>query len=1416
MSENALHLRFSFAAALALLLLAGAFSAANATMPSNYSIIFPANCSGENLSSAQSNFTLPCTAANLFADDGLNVSYNYVWNGTNRWAGVRTFNFNNSSSIYCGTVRSVMVCYKWWTNNTLFSNAQIGVDNGSGIWANVSISVPPQSEPAGITCVNVTTLKSWSCSNFFGKGLNRSSVKAELLGLSSLAMSVWDVLFFNVTYDSVAPANMPPVVYLQSPANNSLFNSSTQNFLFNYTDDRDAMLNCTIYLDAIARATNATVRNASPTFFSISGISEGAHSWRVACTDSSYMQGSSSTRYFTIDTIAPSISIQSPSNGTHNTGFLDLNYTASGAATCWYFINGAGPIPFVGCSNTTMSASDGTYNISIFANDTAGNQNSASVLFTVDTSPPSIIIESPSNLIYNRSTVDLNYSVSGGVSCWYYLNDAGGPRDLGNCSNSTITAPDGRNNVKVYSISPGGSVNYSVAYFTVDTSIPAVSISSPSNSTVYLTTFIDLNYSVSEPSTCSYVQNGDGPFDLPGCLNTSITASGGSNRIIIFLTDSAGNSNSSTVFFTVDTIIPSIIIDSPLNSTAYNRTSLSLNYRVSGGASCWYYLNDAGGPRDLGNCSNSSIIARDGLNNVKVYSISPLGGSVNYSVVYFTVDRFAPVVSISSPSVSLYGTKSMDLNYSVSEPSTCSYLLNGMSSSLPGCANARINASEGANIIAVFATDAAGNRGYSGRLFWVDTIAPSISIESPADNATYYSYGIGLYYTISEEHPDSCTYSLNGGFPAALPGCANLPMLFGTLPGANTLTVFANDTMGNSDSLTVDFFLDTVPPAVSIESPTDSIYKTGAIDLNFTVQDATSCWYFLDGSGPVVIPDCANTTINAADGANSLIVYANDSIGNTNSSAVDFIVDTDAPSISMQSPSNITYYSASIPLNYTVSGAQSCWFYLDGTGPANLPNCANTTLMASEGMNLLSVYSNDSAGNVNSTEVYFRVHTAAPNISILRPANKTYSSSHVPLRYAATGNLTDSCWYSLNLGSIVILPGCSNLSTIPNVVSGANTVTVFANDTFGGQDSASADFKVSSGSGGRGTASGSRLIASIAQDCPKITVTVTIAYSGEPAVGAEATLIKPFGKNEVKYTDGNGRAEFDSSSSGTYALYLSLPGFSFPGPLYASFQGCDVSPQCRLDADCPQGQACHFGRCWNISCACGSVQGHSCVEYECCNDSACASGLRCEANKCIECAADSECAAAEHCSNSKCVQVPKGDCGVLSNHSWLQYQCCFDSDCDAGESCLDNSCIVDNYSVIVQGDVIAVWKKIGLVMTNGGEPLLAGTVVKITTPSGHVFTAVTDSNGALSFVPDEGGTYVLESQGAKSRATFSVGYPVVVQSEGSGCCALGICGSILGMCWYSWLIPIPLVAYIAYLLLSGRTNYEKERDNGED
>ncbi len=96
---------------------------------------------------------------------------------------------------------------------------------------------------------------------------------------------------------------------------------------------------------------------------------------------------------------------------------------------------------------------------------------------------------------------------------------------------------------------------------------------------------------------------------------------------------------------------------------------------------------------------------------------------------------------------------------------------------------------------------------------------------------------------------------------------------------------------------------DTMPPTITIASPTNTTYNSTSINLEVSADEAVTSWlYSLNGGANVSFSP--NTTITATEGSNNIIVYATDSAGNTGSSTKVYFTVT----VSANNPSVIHQY----------------------------------------------------------------------------------------------------------------------------------------------------------------------------------------------------------------------------------------------------------------------------------------------------------------------------------------------------------------------------------------------------------------------------------------------------------------------------------------------------------------------------
>ena len=249
--------------------------------------------------------------------------------------------------------------------------------------------------------------------------------------------------------------------------------------------------------------------------------------------------------------------------------------------------------------------------------------------------------------------------------------------------------------------------------------------------------------------------------------------------------------------------------------------------------------------------------------------------------------------------------------------------------------------------------------------FTVDTIYPNISILSPLNNSNTTNSQINVNYTTSDARIGSCWWN-NGGSNGSINCGTNISGVTWN-EGINNVTIFVNDTVGNTNSSTVTFRLDTISPIINIYKPipSEEFSSNFSVPLNFSSIDSgvgtQSCWYNLDLTTNLSIP-CSNITFNTTDGAHIIYLYSNDNLNNLASATRGFTISLSAPAITLDSPLNDTYWNngTNFKLNYTATdsnGISVCqiWHNLDGTFKLNRTTIPTTPLQLIQYFQLLQL-----------------------------------------------------------------------------------------------------------------------------------------------------------------------------------------------------------------------------------------------------------------------------------------------------------------------------------------------------------------------------------------------------------------------------------------------------------------------------
>ncbi len=685
--------------------------------------------------------------------------------------------------------------------------------------------------------------------------------------------------------------------------------------------------------------------------------------------------------------------------------------------------------------------------MTVWINDTAGNKNTSSVTFIIDTIAPPISIAVPSNHTNTSNTgQDVNYSVLSADrhSCWYSNDTMGVNTTLASCANiTTITWGKGEHNVTVWNNDTAGNKNSSTIRFTIDLTPPT--FTTIANQTIESNDALGYDIDASDTyGVDCFTVNDTTNFQIncSGYLQNNTALSVNVYWINITVNDSHSNENSSLMKINVTSQTSSAInfvTPTPANLTAQSTTNVEINVSITESDLSELTYNWNGTNYTMYNDSmilmmNFDNVSALGENNTYVVDLSGNddNGTVNgatwnnsgkYSGTYDFDGTSSDYITISdSPRVRLVDNFTIGVWVYSNNPSNSGRIYNKESST---------------NGLSNYILDIANNK----IRFQFNDLTP-ITHLGVANITSQTWYHIMITYS-----SNTLTSYLNGTLDnvsthSGTIGTSSNPFYIGRFDDQ-----FNQNFNGSIDELRI--WNRTLSAA--------EVYQQYASNLR---KYNTNKW-------SLYVNQSKNATTGLVEGNYTYQVFSLNSENNKNSTGPrTVIIDTIAPTVSIAFPTNSTNHSnTGLNINYSVSDQNtiSCWYSNDTMGVnTTLANCANiTTITWEEGKHNVTIWVNDTAGNKNTTNVTFIIDTIPPTISIAIPSNYTNTSNtNQDINYSVSNPGRHSCWYSNDtMGVNTTLATCANITTI-TWAEGEHNVTVWVNDTTGNKNSSTIRFTI--------------------------------------------------------------------------------------------------------------------------------------------------------------------------------------------------------------------------------------------------------------------------------------------------------------------------------------------------------------------
>ncbi|VVB76593.1 Uncharacterised protein [Candidatus Tiddalikarchaeum anstoanum] len=276
-----------------------------------------------------------------------------------------------------------------------------------------------------------------------------------------------------------------------------------------------------------------------------------------------------------------------------------------------------------------------------------------------------------------------------------------------------------------------------------------------------------------------------------------------------------------------------------------------------------------------------------------------------------------------------------------------------------------------------------------------DTTPPLFTINTPINNQVYSS-SVLLNLTSASADVNECFVNATGSNTTMnrVGSSFTLPAIFTN--GSKYLMFYCNDTSNNLNSAGIHFTIDAVPPVII--SPGDKTFSVNSTQtIIFQLYDfAQGGWYYftLNGTNYASVNNWTSTANNVSltidtnrgVGLWNYTIFANDSFGNTNTSAVMVtIIDDVSPVLTINSPSNnqlfMTAPNFNITTNEAVIGCNLSIDNLENQSMAEL-SANNFGLITSviDGSHNVTFYCTDNYNNKGFNTANFSVDLNPPYI----------------------------------------------------------------------------------------------------------------------------------------------------------------------------------------------------------------------------------------------------------------------------------------------------------------------------------------------------------------------------------------------------------------------------------------------------
>lgn len=363
--------------------------------------------------------------------------------------------------------------------------------------------------------------------------------------------------------------------------------------------------------------------------------------------------------------------------------------------------------------------------------------------------------------------------------------------------NASFELEEGIHSIEAVATDMAGNTASAHLSLTVDLVAPRIRIASPQNGSLTNLSLVTVS-GFMEPGSRVFICGTEARTDRDG-FSGGCLLSEGENRLTATAVDAAGNSNSTTVTVSLDTIPPRLEVLMPQDGFQTRVPMVDVAGSMETGADV--YVNGRQVVVSEPGAFRTTIALAEEVNAVAVDAVDRAGNH-NVTVKKVILDTRPPFLQLISPAEGTITNRS-SIIIELEAESGAQLSVGGTLLHPPFYPDrARISVpfdlDEGQNNIAVTARDAAGNQNGSTLHLTLDSIPPPLAIDSPANGLRTANSTVLLVGTTEP----GIGLTVNGQqVPVAGTGGFGLELRLSS--GSNRFTVRAQDAAGNSNEASV-------------------------------------------------------------------------------------------------------------------------------------------------------------------------------------------------------------------------------------------------------------------------------------------------------------------------------------------------------------------------------------------------------------------------------------------------------------------------------------------------------------------------------------------------------------------------------------------------------------------------------------